>query len=563
MPAQTVIQVRRDTAANWASSDPALAEGEVGYETDTGKFKIGKKVSNELLHWLELDYATDWANVTDKPTLGTAASKDVAATGDASDTQVVLGNDSRLDDSRTPTSHASTHTTGGSDVITVTSGMIANGAIINEDISDTAAIAQSKISGLTADLGAKVTNPMTAVGDLIIGSTVTSGVAAPVRLGIGASGRVLTSNGNTASWEVPAAGSSVSGTLADNQIVRLDGNSGSLQNTGLFISDSNILAKPAAEVQRVAEVSPSSSGIYNNYTFDMSLSNYFSATINQGTGTGTPSVVATSQAAFGSSATGTLTLPAQATTDDIVIVSAASDGSQPTTTSTGWTVYSSGSQGTLFLTMFIKRMGTVPDTSIALAGMSTASSAVATTYRGVAAVSVPVLASTTGTGNPDPAAVTTTVNNSLVVVAGGLDDDTVTSVTAPTNYSNLVWQFQSGAVTSMMASRLIQTAGAEDPGAFATGQTDDWAAYTVILAPGPTNPRVNITKTPSQTLVSGSADAQTVILALDYTAGTITWDSKINWGSNGAPSLVAGNKMLLSLVTVNGTEYRAALINGY
>lgn len=40
--------------------------------------------------------------------LGTSAVKDVAATGDASSTQVVLGNDTRLSDARTPTTH--THT---------------------------------------------------------------------------------------------------------------------------------------------------------------------------------------------------------------------------------------------------------------------------------------------------------------------------------------------------------------------------------------------------------------------------------------------------------------------
>ena len=35
------IQMRRDTASNWTSSNPTLAAGEWGLETDTGKFKIG------------------------------------------------------------------------------------------------------------------------------------------------------------------------------------------------------------------------------------------------------------------------------------------------------------------------------------------------------------------------------------------------------------------------------------------------------------------------------------------------------------------------------------------
>ena len=48
------------------------------------------------------------SQITDFPTLGTAAAKDVPSSGNASTTQVVMGNDSRLSDSRTPTSH--THT---------------------------------------------------------------------------------------------------------------------------------------------------------------------------------------------------------------------------------------------------------------------------------------------------------------------------------------------------------------------------------------------------------------------------------------------------------------------
>ena len=35
------IQIRRYSAADWTSTDPTLALGEMGYETDTGKFKIG------------------------------------------------------------------------------------------------------------------------------------------------------------------------------------------------------------------------------------------------------------------------------------------------------------------------------------------------------------------------------------------------------------------------------------------------------------------------------------------------------------------------------------------
>ena len=35
------IQIRRDTAANWTNVNPVLANGEMGWETDTGYIKVG------------------------------------------------------------------------------------------------------------------------------------------------------------------------------------------------------------------------------------------------------------------------------------------------------------------------------------------------------------------------------------------------------------------------------------------------------------------------------------------------------------------------------------------
>ena len=46
-----LIQIRRDTAANWTSANPTLAQGELGIETDTSKVKVG-------------DASTAWASLT-------------------------------------------------------------------------------------------------------------------------------------------------------------------------------------------------------------------------------------------------------------------------------------------------------------------------------------------------------------------------------------------------------------------------------------------------------------------------------------------------------------------
>ena len=51
------IQLRRDTAANWTSTNPVLRAGEFGIETDTLKFKIGNGSST----WTQI---TNYANVT-------------------------------------------------------------------------------------------------------------------------------------------------------------------------------------------------------------------------------------------------------------------------------------------------------------------------------------------------------------------------------------------------------------------------------------------------------------------------------------------------------------------
>ena len=58
-----------------------------------------------------------YSDLTGKPTLGTASALDVAASGNAASGEVVKGNDSRLTDARTPSTHATSHKSGGADAI--------------------------------------------------------------------------------------------------------------------------------------------------------------------------------------------------------------------------------------------------------------------------------------------------------------------------------------------------------------------------------------------------------------------------------------------------------------
>lgn len=75
MAVQTKLQVRRDTAANWTSTNPTLASGEIGFETDTLKFKVG----NGSTAWTSLKYSQDASLLN-----GTASITALTATGDVS-----------------------------------------------------------------------------------------------------------------------------------------------------------------------------------------------------------------------------------------------------------------------------------------------------------------------------------------------------------------------------------------------------------------------------------------------------------------------------------------------
>ncbi len=93
-----------------------------------------------------------YADLSNQPTLGTAAALDVPASGDASTSQVVKGDDTRLTDSRTPAAHASSHASGQSDALSLSA---------------------SQISGIPASLASKNLDSIARLG---IGTTDTGNV---------------------------------------------------------------------------------------------------------------------------------------------------------------------------------------------------------------------------------------------------------------------------------------------------------------------------------------------------------------------------------------------------
>lgn len=140
----TQIQVRRDTAANWVSQNPTLAAGEHGFETDTGKFKIGTGSAA----WNSLTYAADASKIS-----GTTLSTSVTtATGITS-----VGTLGSL--SVTGTTTSGSFSGSGAGITALNAGNISSGtlAIANGGTNaTTAALARTSLgvaaSGANADI---------------------------------------------------------------------------------------------------------------------------------------------------------------------------------------------------------------------------------------------------------------------------------------------------------------------------------------------------------------------------------------------------------------------------
>jgi hypothetical protein len=82
------LQNRRDTAANWTSNNPTLAAGEIGYETDTAKYKIGTGSTA----WTSLAYAyTAGATGPTGPTGATGSQGPTGPTGATGAASTVTG----------------------------------------------------------------------------------------------------------------------------------------------------------------------------------------------------------------------------------------------------------------------------------------------------------------------------------------------------------------------------------------------------------------------------------------------------------------------------------------
>jgi hypothetical protein len=64
------IKVRRSSSSAWTAANPVLSDGEIGFESNTGKFKIG----NGTTVWASLNYFKTAADMTFVHTQSSASS---------------------------------------------------------------------------------------------------------------------------------------------------------------------------------------------------------------------------------------------------------------------------------------------------------------------------------------------------------------------------------------------------------------------------------------------------------------------------------------------------------
>jgi hypothetical protein len=233
---------------------------------------------------------------------------------------------------------------------------------------------------------------------------------------------------------------------------------------------------------------------------DLSFASSTSGSSWSGTGTyGTalaPTVVWTATGDAGASTSYSLVLPTGAQPSDIVVVHVGSDASLPAVPS-GWTAIENTSYSTGHGLTIYKVMGTTPDTSIGLTGLSEASAMVALCVRGVSqkdtVIGISNSNSNSTSGMPNNASKSVSVGD-LIIATARLDDDSVAStVTAPAGYENLVVAEAAGlnGQTVMAATKTITVGGTEDPGIWGGSGDHVWYAVTIQLEPNYINEEIS------------------------------------------------------------------------
>lgn len=169
-----IIQIRRDTAANWASANPVLAQGELGVELDTNKFKIG----NGSSAWSSLSYLIDVGNYLTASSTNTLTNKTISVdsntvSGVAASSFVISNSSGNIDGSASQKAIPSGDVVGTSDSQTLTNKTISYSSNTLTGVAPTASPTFSgTVTTATADLLGSVRGNVTAVAASAIDCSV-------------------------------------------------------------------------------------------------------------------------------------------------------------------------------------------------------------------------------------------------------------------------------------------------------------------------------------------------------------------------------------------------------
>jgi hypothetical protein len=215
----TRIQLRRGTATQWTTADPILEAGEVGWESDTNKFKIGDGINN----WDDLTYfldstdtgfnAEDYILATSKNAVSGVAALD--ANINVVTTTGVVFEGATADEYELTLAIAAEPTADRTITLPDATGTV---QLRVADVSDEEiAHLNGVTSGIQTQLDGKVDESLfDAKGDLLVGSADNT----PTKLTVGTNGYILTANSsatNGIEWAAAPAGYSPP-TLGSTQI---------------------------------------------------------------------------------------------------------------------------------------------------------------------------------------------------------------------------------------------------------------------------------------------------------------------------------------------------------
>jgi hypothetical protein len=155
----TRMQQRRGTASQWTSANPVLNAGELGWESDTNKFKIGDGTN----HWADLDYFID-ATSTTNPAFGSSIVFEGATANDFETTLQVTYPTA----DRTITFPDATGTVALAGNVAALSGATFTGAVIGTDLTLSGDLT---VNGTTTNINS--TNLVVEDKNIVLGDTAT------------------------------------------------------------------------------------------------------------------------------------------------------------------------------------------------------------------------------------------------------------------------------------------------------------------------------------------------------------------------------------------------------